>query len=204
MEFWLEPQYGTAARHTVLRIQQYPDTIGVTLETHETAPTLYQIQHLWEVALRPIDGNIIQRLLYESLAHIGHIDAVAYDCSQSDVDCYWYAALAVCQSIADKTESHTLSVVLCMNPLDLSSAAAEYAVRQQAILHAQSGIRINIIYGPAQDCITKIPVVQFLLHPHSRFMTGSVFNSDGKILLGGMLNAERILAQRAIPRANAR
>jgi len=199
MEFWLKPQGGVHASHTVLRIQQYPDSIAVTRETYQNAPAQPAITPLWEVALIDIDCTTLQRLLDESLTYIGQIDAVAYDCTNTLVDSYWNATLSVCQSIGQTTGKTSLSVVLGLNPLDTSAAAAEATVRHCAVQNALSGIRVNIIYGPANDCITTLPIVQYLLHPHSRYLTGSVFSADGKILLGGMLNAERVLAQRATP-----
>ena len=199
MEFWLEPQDGALASHTVLRIQQYLDKIAVTLQTSQNPPIQTTITPLWEVALNDIDCTALQNLLCESLTYIGHIDAVAYDCTNSIVDDYWYATVSMCQSIGQTTMKTSLSVVLGLNPLDSAAAAVEASVRHCAVHNARSGIRVNIIYGPANNCITTLPVAQYLLHPHSRYLTGSVFSADGKILLGGMLHAERILAQRATP-----
>lgn len=188
--------------HTSYRvriIQQFPDRIAIWQETHRWNGSPAQSALLSEHRIACLDEHTFSAVLQESLAHLNDIDAIAYDCTNTDVDARWEATRQLLLQLCDQTSTGTLSVVLCLNPLDVSANAVETALRLDAVPHAVSGLRTNIVYAPPSDCVTELPVVQYLLHPHSRFITGSAIDINGKILLGGMLNAERVLASRTSP-----
>ncbi|MFM2310567.1 MAG: hypothetical protein RLY87_2689 [Chloroflexota bacterium] len=178
-------------------IQQYPDRIVIWREEHRWNGAPAQSMRLWEHGLKELDDTTFCAVLQESLAHLNDIDAIAYDCTNTDVDAHWEITRKFLIQLCDRTTTAAVSVVLCLNPLDVSANAVETALRLDAVPHAVSGIRANIVYAPPSDCVTELPVVQYLLHPHSRYITGSAIDINGKILLGGMLNAERVLASRA-------
>ncbi len=195
-------QHTPYPQQIIVRIHQLRECYTLAIETYNVPAGTSCIERLWEVSSDGTPCDVILRLVYGSLAHVERIDAIHFDHQHIVGDMNWRSILATCLSLPRINEYDTRSVVVSIDPTNLDAHRIESSIRQLATTHAQYGIRLNLVYRVEAEQSSLLSIVRYLLGGESRFITGSVIESTGKILLGGMLEAERLLAHRAIKNAD--
>jgi len=201
---WPHTQKNRRENVVVLRVELTRDYVALAMETQQVAIGTSHIERLWEVSLDDTDTAALQRYLYASLAQISHIDAVLVD--QKSIQCDAHVALIIdsCLHFIQLSNTPTLSMVICVRDTDPSATGIERLVRHTARTYASHGVRLNMVYTQSSEQTIQNVTVRYLLTDGTHHMSGAVMDAHGKILLGSMLSAERILVERSIHVRNGR
>jgi hypothetical protein len=195
---WSHTHKNTRENVVVLRVELTRDYVALAMETQHVSIGTSHIERLWDVSIDENDNGGLHRYLYASLAQITHIDAVLVD--QKSIQCDAHVALIIdlCLHFVQLANAQILSMVLCVRDTDPNAASIERLVRHTARTYASHGVRLNMVYTHSTEQTMQNVTVRYLLTDGTHHMSGAVMDAHGKILLGSMLSAERMLVERSI------